>query len=329
MNIGVLGSGFMGVTHARAFAKLPDVHVVAVSSRTLAKAEELAREVGARATTDDMAIVNDPAIEAISNTLPTHLHPKYTIAALHAGKHVLLEKPLGLTLADCDQIIAAHGNGNVILMIAHDLRFSPEYVALVDFVKSGAVGKPLSAVASRLSVPPGWADWFRNPELSGGAVLDLSVHDFDTLNWVLGQPKSVYARGQEISPGLWNHVLAIVDYGVGQGAVEGSLMLPKDYPFTATFKVLCEGGAVEYAFRSQGVSLEMPGNKSLVVYESGRSYDLETNSGVDYEVEIGYFIDCVRNKRPRTLGTPEQARLAVQVSNGARQSLETGRVVTF
>src|SRR5215813_8838429 len=108
MKVGVLGSGFMGGTHARAFAKVPDVQVVAVSSRSMDKASKLAQEVGARPTTDDMAIINDPAIEVISNTLPTHLHPQFTIAALEAGKHVLLEKPFGLTVAACDKMMAAH-----------------------------------------------------------------------------------------------------------------------------------------------------------------------------------------------------------------------------
>src|SRR5258708_25505645 len=148
----------MGATHARAFAKLRDVHVVAVSSRTLAKAESMAHEVGARATTDEMAIVKHPSIEGISNTLPTPMHPKYTIAALQAGKHVLLEKPLGLTVADCDEILAAAHQSPAIFMIAHVLRFWPEYVALVDFVKRGALGRPLSALGERRSLPssPAW-----------------------------------------------------------------------------------------------------------------------------------------------------------------------------
>ena len=74
MKIGILGSGFMGGTHARAYAKIPGVEVAAVSSRHLDKAEKLANEVGARATTDDCTIIEDPSIDAISNTLPTHLH---------------------------------------------------------------------------------------------------------------------------------------------------------------------------------------------------------------------------------------------------------------
>ena len=100
MKVGILGSGFMGRTHARAYAKMKGVEVAAISSRHLEKAERLANEVGGRATTDNLAIIDDPSIDAISNTLPTYLHAEYTIAALKAGKHVLLEKPFALCHAD-------------------------------------------------------------------------------------------------------------------------------------------------------------------------------------------------------------------------------------
>src|SRR6202011_195373 len=227
MRIGVLGSGFMGRTHTRAYAKIPGVDVAAVSSRHLDKAEKLAGEVGARATTDDRTIIDDPTIDAISNTLPTHLHPASTIAALTAGKHVLLEKPFALTAPECDSMIAAAKAGGRFLMVAHVLRFWGDYVSLVEFVQSGRLGKPLSAIAMRLSQMPACADWFLDPAQSGGVVLDLSVHDFDVLNWVLGAPKSVYGRGQEFRPGLWNDIHASIDYGVANGLVEGSEFMPQ------------------------------------------------------------------------------------------------------
>ena len=126
MRVGILGSGFMGATHAHAFAKQPDVQIVAVSSRSQSKAEKLATEVGAAATIDNMAIVNDPSIDAISVTLPTHLHVEYTISALRSGKHVLLEKPFGLTVDDCDQIMAVEATTDKHLMLAHVLRFWPD-----------------------------------------------------------------------------------------------------------------------------------------------------------------------------------------------------------
>lgn len=328
MIIGVLGSGFMGATHARAFAKLKDVRVAIVSSRSIDKAAKLAAEVGAQATTDDMAIVRDPSIDAISNTLPTHLHLKYTIAALKAGKHVLVEKPLGLTVAECDAMIEARDTSHKYLMVAHVLRFWPEYVALVDFVKSGKLGKPLAAVASRLSTMPGWTDWFLDPELSGGAVLDLMIHDLDALNWVLGTPKSIYARGQESRPGSWDHIHAVLDYGESHALVEATELMPKDYPFTMTLKVLCEGGSAEFAFRAGGASVEMGGGaNSLTVYESGKAYGLDAK-GVDaYENQIAYFVECIDKHSPPAIGTAEQGRLAVKLSLAARESLESGKVI--
>src|SRR5580693_907806 len=316
MKVVILGSGFMGRTHARAYAKMKGVEIAAISSRHLEKAETLTNEVGGRATNDSLAIIDDPSIDAISNTLPTHLHAEYTIAALKAGKHVLVEKPFALTAVDCDGMIAAQKERGKVLLVAHVLRFWGDYISLVDFVQSGKIGKPLSAVASRLSQLPGWANWFLNPAWSGGAVLDLCVHDFDVLNWIFGAPKSVYARGRELKPGLWNNIHAAVDYGD-----------PEGYPFTAALKVLCEGGVVEFIFRAGGVSVEMGGTNSLVVYEPGKSYALDAKPGDAYENQASYFVDCVRNGRMPIVGTAAQARLAVLCAEAARRSLESGAVV--
>ena len=326
MKIGILGAGFMGTTHARAYAKIPGISIAAVSSRHLEKAERLAGEVGARATTDDRSIIDDPSIAAISNTLPTHLHAGPTIAALRAGKHVLLEKPLVLQAADADGMFAAARETGRTLMVAHVLRFWGEYVSLVECVHAGRLGKPISATAARLSQPPAWSDWALDPALSGGAVLDLCVHDFDTLNWLLGTPKSVYARGRERLPGLWNDIHAVVDYGGVNGLVDGSLLMPQGYPFTSTLKVLCEDGVIELLFRAGGVSVEMGGGASLTVHDAGKAYPVTPRPGDAYDNQAAYFVDCVRNGVAPALGTLEQARLAVAVANTARRSLESGQV---
>jgi UDP-N-acetylglucosamine 3-dehydrogenase len=329
MRIGILGSGFMGTTHARAYAKIPGVSIAAVSSRNLDRAEKLAKEVGARATIENRSIIDDPSIEAISNTLPTHLHAETTITALKAGKHVLLEKPFALTGADCDDMIATAKETDRTLMVAHVLRFWGEYVSLVELVHSGKLGKPISAVAARLSQLPAWADWFLNPVWSGGAVLDLCVHDFDALNWLFGTPKSVYARGEELKPGLWNDIHALVDYGGANGFVEGSEFMPQGYPFTAAMRVLCESGVVEFMFRAGGVSVEMGGGASLMVHEAGKAYPLTAKPGDAYDNQASYFVDCMRKGIKPTLGTPEQARIAVATANAARRSLENGAVTSL
>src|SRR5260221_2024967 len=233
MKIGILGAGFMGTTHARAYAKIPGVTIAAVSSRQLEKAERLAGEFGARATTEDRSIIEDRSIAAISNTLPTHLHSGPTIAALEAGKHVLLEKPLVLQAADADGMFAAAKKTGRTLMVAHVLRFWGEYVSLVELVHAGKLGKPISAAAARLSQPPAWADWQLNLAWSGGAFPALCVPAFAVLNWLLGAPRSAYARGMDRLPGLWNDVHALVDYGDVNGLVDGCLLMPQGYPFTS------------------------------------------------------------------------------------------------
>lgn len=332
LNVGVLGSGFMGGTHARAYAKLSDVQVVGVWSRSADKAEELAQEVGAEAFTDAMTLATHSDVDAVSVTLPTHLHEEYTVAALNAGKHVFVEKPMALTVEACDRMIEAAEQDDHLLMVAHVLRFWPEYVSLVDFVESGQLGKPLSATASRLSTRPTWGDWFQNPEWTGGAVHDMQVHDLDVFNWLFGAPQSVYARGQQGDAGGWDHVLTLVDYGDVKGFAEGSVLMPEGYPFTMTLWVLCEKGSVEFTFRAGGTGVETGtgAGTSLMVYETGKDARALPSGDEDaYAQEVAYFVECVQDGKTPEKGTAEQGRLAVQAALAARRSLEADDVVTL
>lgn len=333
LNIGILGAGFMGGTHARAFAGLPDVHVAGVTSRSADRAAALAREVGAEPFTDALALVRDPRVDAVSITLPTHLHREYTTAALEAGKHVLLEKPMALSVPDCDAMIEVAQKNGRILMVAHVLRFWPEYTALVGFLQTGQIGKALSATAQRLAGPPRWSDWLLHPELSGGEVLDLHIHDLDTFNWLFGQPRTVYSRGQRSSEtNGWDLALTLVDYGAVRAFAEGSALQPLDYPFTMNLCVLCEQGSVEFRSRAGGVQVDSrdAGTNSLLVYEGGGApYALPVIPGDGYANQAAYFADCVRSGRAPERGTARQARLAVQTALAARESLETGRVIAL
>ena len=252
VNVAVLGAGFMGATHARALAKVPGVQVIGVSSRSAAKAAALAQEVGAEPFADALALLADPRVEAVSITLPTNLHAEFACAALQAGKHVLVEKPMGLTLAECDAMTAAAQKADRILMVAQVLRFWPEYVALADLVQSGELGRPLTATACRLCTPPTWSEWFSHPEWTGGEVLDLHIHDLDTLNWLFGTPASLFSRGQQGAHGGWDAALTVLDYNGVACFAEANALMPSSYPFTMALRVLCERGVVEYNLRAGG-----------------------------------------------------------------------------
>lgn len=332
LKVGILGAGFMGGTHARAFAKQPQVQIVGISSQSADKAARLAAEVGAQPFTDAMALATRPEIDAISITLPTHLHQDYAVAALNAGKHVLVEKPMALTIDECDTMIEAARKNNRTLMVAHVLRFWPEYVALADFLQAGQLGRPLSVTASRLSTRPNWGEWFANPDWTGGAVLDLHIHDLDILNWLFGPPQTIYAQGLRGPAGGWDHMLTVADYNGVKAFVEGSVLLPAGYPFTMTLWVLCEYGSVEFTFRAGGTGVETgtSSGTSLVVYEAGREpRPLPVAAGDGYERQVAHFVESLRQGRPPDQGTAGQGRLAVLAALAVRLSLETGQVISL
>ncbi|MCP4167526.1 MAG: Gfo/Idh/MocA family oxidoreductase [Chloroflexi bacterium] len=332
LNVAVLGAGFMGGTHARAFANREDVNVVTVSSRSDEKAMALAEEIGCEWTTDSMALVDDPRIEAVSITLPTHLHKEFTIAALRAGKHVLVEKPMALSVEECNAMIEAAKKADRLLMAAHVLRFWPEYMAVADLLKSGELGRPLSATASRYIEPPGWADWFQNPDWTGGAVLDLHVHDLDTLTWLFGEPISLYSQGRQGVYGGWDQAMTLLDYGEVKVFAEGNALMPKGYPFTMTLAVRCEKGNVEYTLRAGGEQVDSvaDGINALMVYESCKEpRTLQPPAGDGYADQVAYFVQCVRQGQQPQRGTPQQARLAVMTALAARNSIKTGSVMRF
>ncbi len=217
-------------------------------------------------------------------------------------------------------------------MVAHVLRFWPEYVALVNFVQSGQLGQPLSATGARLSERPTWGAWLSNPDWTGGALHDLHIHDLDVLNWLFGPPKTVYARGQRGAAGGWDHILSLVAYGQVKGFVEGSHLMPAGYPFTMNLGVLCEKGSVEFSFRASGSVVETGHSSgvSLMVYESGQDPRPLPSPGDDgYEAEVAYFVACIREGKTPEQGTAKQGRLAVKTALAARRSLETGQVVSL
>ncbi len=325
VRVAVLGAGFMGSTHARAYQTLPGVEIAGIYARSGERAAPLAAEIGTVWTDELDTMLADPAVDAVDICLPTPEHRPATEAALAAGKHVLLEKPLALTEADADALVAQAAASDRIVMIAHVLRFWPEYVALREQVASGGFGPPRAGLATRRQPFPAWSALFSRSDLTGGAVIDMMIHDFDALNWVFGTPGAVTARGRR-NPrsGGWDQVQVMIDYGDASALVDGGMMMPESYPFSSRFEVLCEQGALEYHFQAGGRSVEMGGGvNDLTLYpNSGDPQRLTPEQQDPYAAEVAYFIDCVRTGQPATRATPEDSRLALQVALAARRSLE-------
>jgi predicted dehydrogenase len=326
ISVAILGAGFMGGAHAANYKRLEDrVRVQTVVARSLPRAAKVAEVVGAEPMTDLEQAVLDPRIDAVDICLPSALHRTWTERALEAGKHVFLEKPIALTAEDSAAVVAAAARHEAVLVMGLVLRFWPEYVELQRRIASGELGRPRAVSTHRLSPPIDWNDWMADREQSGGVCVDLLVHDFDQMNWLLGQPRRVFAR--EPRPG---HVQALVEYDGATGIAEGSVAMPRSYPFTSNIRVLCEDGAAEYAFSAAAVE----GEGNIGASDSARGLRVTPREGPPATIPVEstdpwgpaltYFVDCVERRRQAERATAEQAQQALLVSLAANRSLESG-----
>jgi predicted dehydrogenase len=322
----------MGSTHARAFKQIPDVEIAAIYAHSEKRAQPLAEELETVWTGELDRILRDDSIDAIDVCLPTPQHRPVTEDALEAGKHVLLEKPVALTDDDARGLADLAGQTDKVFMIAHVLRFWPEYIELARLVQSGDYGKPRSGLAYRRQPFPAWSELFARSDLTGGAVIDMMIHDFDALNWVLGTPAAVTAKGlRNPRSNGWDQVQVLIDYGDASALVDGGMMMPESYPFTSSLQILCETGAMEYDFQAGGRSVEMgAGVNDLVLYPNeGDPRKIDVEQKDPYFAEIEYFAECIRTGSPATRATPADARLALQVALAARESIQSGGTVSI
>jgi UDP-N-acetylglucosamine 3-dehydrogenase len=329
VNIAIIGAGFMGTTHAEAYLKIPSVKIAHICDQSEERAGALAGEIDASWTTDYKRLLDDQDVTLVDVCLPTPFHAQFAIDALKAGKHVLVEKPIALNVDEADAMIAVSKETGKILMVAHVARFAPEYRAIRSILESNQLGAPLQATTYRISNMPQWAEWFKDPTMTGGAVLDMQIHDLDLLNWLFGNPLRVMATGVRGEAGGWDHVLSLIEFSDVRASVESSFIMPMDFPFTTGFRVLCENGVVEYFFRAGGASFEIGEPQThVLIFEAGKPPEpvkLETADG--FESELNYFVNCIeKNKEPEYF-TDADARLAVKVAEASRQSIESGTII--
>ena len=189
VNIGFAGTGGIARSHARGLAEVPQARIVAAADVNEAAVREFASAHGvAQVETDYRAVVDNPAVDAVIICLPHALHGEAAIAAAQAGKHVLCEKPLGVSVAECDAIIAACEAAQVNLMVGHTHRFMLEHLRALELLRAGAIGDVLhihdSVTGATRHKDLGWRGV---PALAGGGVfMDNGVHSADRLRWWIG-----------------------------------------------------------------------------------------------------------------------------------------------
>ena len=323
LKVAVFGGGLMGRTHLGCYARNRHCRVAYVFDSDRERASAVAGEFGATPVFDAAGIWDSDA-DIVDICLPTHLHCEYAVAAARAGKHILCEKPIAGNPADATRMLTAAGRHRRLFMVAHVIRFWPEYAYIRDIVRRGTLGAPVTLHARRCQPQPGWSakHWINKPELSGGGVVDLQIHDLDFVQWLFGPPASLRSTGTRSARGGWEQVNTLLAYRTGFNAViEACNLMPRGYPFVMSLSMLFTHGLVEFDSR------EKP---SLKVWREGRPVAqprMPAKSG--YQIEVDYFVDCVRHGRQPAVVTGKAAFEALRLALASRQSLDTGHEVTI
>lgn len=300
LKIGIAGMGGMGWFHAARYAKLPGADLVAMAD---IDADKMHAEHAAQINVEDAeqrfdpekvrrydsaeALIGDPELDVVDICLPTYLHADAAVAALDAGHHVFCEKPMALTVEASDRMIEAAVRADRKLMIGQCIRFWPEYVYLKQLIEEGTYGLLRSLTMWRIGGRPGWTrrNWFLDPELSGGPLLDLHIHDVDYVNYVLGRPDrlDVTARAFEDAD-RFDAIHACFDYHDGPQVHMRAGWAPMQIPFESGFEAWFDRAVLRYA----GGELQRFTGPDAVESDVP---PYETGDG--YLNELAYFLGCV------------------------------------
>jgi predicted dehydrogenase len=227
LRLGILGCANIAKQFARDVAGDPGVRIVAVASRQADKAQAFANQFGiARAHDSYEALLADPQVDALYIPLPNHLHATWAIRAAQAGKHVLCEKPLTLSLADAQAMFAAARRHGVMLLEAYPYYFQPQTGDMLALLHSGAIGEVRMVNASfGFTLAPGTGNIRWQPDMGGGALLDAGSYPISLIRLVMGQaPSRVLADARWTDTGVDVGMTAMLHYADGRQATMSCAM---------------------------------------------------------------------------------------------------------
>jgi predicted dehydrogenase len=333
INVGIIGLGMMGSTHLDVYAKREDVQIYAVSDIIPARlsGEEVAAgnvEGQAQGGADlsrtkrypeGKLLIADPQVQLVDICLPTPIHMEYAVAALEAGKHVMVEKPLARTHADAMTLADAAAQSTGMSMCGMCMRFWPGWDWLKKAIEENTYGKVLAAHFRRVASHPG-GPFYLDGDACGGAVLDLHIHDTDFIQYCFGTPAAVFSRGYAKITGQIDHVVTQYIYDDGPAvSAEGGWAMADGFGFQMQYTVNFEHATAEFSF---------DGKNNLRLIESGKEpCMLEVGDGMGYEREIDYFLKCIQNNVAPGTVTPAQAAESVRIVEAEAESIASGQIV--
>jgi myo-inositol 2-dehydrogenase/D-chiro-inositol 1-dehydrogenase len=320
IGIGIIGCGGMGTDLIRKMVKAEGAELVATFDANPEAAVRLADEMGAEACGSYKEMLARPQIDAVVVATPGYLHTGPVVQAAGEGKHVFCEKPLALTLEDCDMMIQSCREAGVNLMVGQVLRLIPIFKESARIVRE-ELGKPVAMSTMRIG---GWgysSGWRSRIDQCGGVLLEVNAHEFDYLRHICGEPREAFGYGGRF-------VLDYVDFedtvfssfkfeggAIGLLRSGGSSTMGR-----YTGEIICKGGALFFDNNAGTISYKAVGDEEVTLTRD----DLPPNTAV--AEETAEFISSIEeNRRPAITG--EDGRAAVEMALAIRQSIAEGRPI--
>jgi myo-inositol 2-dehydrogenase / D-chiro-inositol 1-dehydrogenase len=329
LRIGLVGSGFMGTTHAAAWANTP-ARLYGIYSADRVGAQKLAEPYRARIYDDLTDLLQN--VDVVDICTPTHLHYDVVMQAARIGKHIVCEKPLARTAQQGQEMIVACESTGVHLLVGHVVRFYPQYVSAKIAVERGDIGSPAVLRLTRCGFKPGWAtdNWLDDETRSGGMMLDLMIHDFDYARWVAGDVVSVFAKRLRTQrPDVPDdYAIAILRHRSGAiSNIEGGWAYPPPL-FRTALEIAGDAGLIEMPAGS-GDPLDI--HLKQAAQSEGEAVMLATSplSEDPYTTQIRHFYDVLTGQDIQPRVTAGDALAALEIALAAIESARTGRQVSL
>jgi len=329
IKVGIAGVGFMGWIHYLAYQARTDVQVVAICSRDAGKRagdwSSIKGNFGPPAGQVDLAGVQvyqtldemlaDPNVELIDLCTPPAAHLNGIIAAANADKHVFCEKPLGLTLADCDQAVKTCQQQQVQLFVGHVLPFFNEYLFALQAVQDKRYGKLLGGSFKRVVSDPTWLPDFYDPRVVGGPLLDLHVHDAHFIRLLFGMPTAVHSVGRKRGE-VVSYCQSIFEFADAEYCVAASsgVVDQQGRPFNHAYEIHFEKATLQFEFAAFVDEPESMPLKVLLADGSVERPELGDGDPVfAFEREVGELVSCLEAGRTSKILDATLARDAIEI----------------
>lgn len=330
----LIGTGRAGMIHARNIAiRIPQAQLVALCDSNEESLQAASKELGVTTLFRDYRqAMESPLVDAVVIVTPTFLHRQIACLAAEHNKHVFLEKPMALTIDECQAITDATAKAGVKLQIGFMRRFDEGFLQAKEVMESGQMGR-VNLIKSTGRGPGGPGPWMYDLNKSNGIIAEVNSHDLDSLRWFAGSEAiRVHAEGGNFKcddakpgfPDFYDTVIANFRFADGAiGSVDGAC--PCHYGYDARVEILCDNGVLFIGHSLQpGLTRVMRDGQAI-----GQAVKSWRNLFKDaYLAEMEHFVDCVVNDRqPRVTGQDGLQALAMVL--GVNESLRTGQSVNI